>query len=283
LLLATTVAAVREAVDRARERGLTVGLVPTMGYLHDGHLALVKRARAECGFVVVSIFVNPAQFGPQEDLEDYPRDLEGDLAACERAGADLVFSPPVDEVYPPGFSTYVEVQGLSSVLCGVSRPAHFRGVTTVVSKLFNIVGPDRAYFGQKDYQQAVVLRRMAADLDFRLDIVPVPTVRHEDGLAMSSRNAYLDPDERRAATVLYRALRLAAERIRAGQRDGVALRTELEAFLRTEPKARADYVAVVDPETLRPLEKLSGAILVALAVYIGRTRLIDNALIEVPG
>lgn len=282
MLVKTSVKETREAVSAARGRGLTVGLVPTMGYLHEGHLALVRQARSECGFVVVSVFVNPLQFGPREDFRTYPRDLQRDLSACERTGADLVFHPAAEEIYPPRFSTHVEVAGLSSVLCGASRPTHFRGVATIVTKLLNIVRPDRAYFGRKDYQQTVVVRRMVTDLDLGVEVVVVPTVRHEDGLAMSSRNAYLNRSERRAATVLYKALDLASERTAAGQTDGVALCAELEEYLEAEPLARVDYVAVADPETLQPLERLSGTFLVALAVYIGSTRLIDNRLITAP-
>jgi pantoate--beta-alanine ligase len=283
MVLAATIRSARELVAQARSRGLSVGLVPTMGCLHEGHLALVRRARAECGFVVVSIFVNPLQFGPREDLAAYPRDLRRDLGLCEGAGADLVFSPEPAEMYSPGFRTHVEVEGLGRLLCGVTRPGHFRGVATVVAKLFNIVQPDRAYFGQKDYQQTLVLRRMAADLSFGLEIVVVPTVRHEDGLAMSSRNAYLGADERAAATVLFETLQLARELIASGERDGRRLRARLQENVEAQALARVDYVAVADPETLEPAAALSGTVLVALAVFIGRTRLIDNALISVPG
>ncbi len=276
---------VRAAVAEARRHGLAVGLVPTMGFLHEGHTALIQRAAAECGFVVVSVFVNPTQFGPSEDFAAYPRDLQRDLRTCEAAGASLVFAPAAEEVYPAGFCTHVEVEGLSDVLCGASRPGHFRGVATVVAKLFNIVGPDRAYFGQKDYQQALVLRRMAADLDMPVKLVVVPTVRHADGLAMSSRNTYLSPAERTAATVLFQAIEAARRELAAGGRDAAILESRLLAVVSAEPLARIDYLTVADPQTLAPLagHLRDGVILIAMAVFIGRTRLIDNALLSVPG
>lgn len=280
--LTTATHAVRKLVRGARARGLSVGLVPTMGFLHEGHAELIRRAAAECGFVVVTIFVNPLQFGPSEDLASYPRDLDRDLQVAAAAGADLVFHPAPEEMYPPGFATHVEVRDLGAVLCGASRPGHFRGFTTVVAKLFNIVLPDKAYFGQKDYQQTVVLRRMVRDLGFDIEMVTVPTVRHEDGLAMSSRNAYLDPAERRAAVVLYDSLQMARRRVLAGERDGAALDAAIRDRLAGEPRARVDYVAVADPETLEPVCRLEGTVLVALAAFVGRTRLIDNALIDVP-
>ncbi len=280
--LAATVQGVRQLVGDARARGLSIGLVPTMGFLHEGHAELIRRARADCGFVVVTIFVNPLQFGPCEDLESYPRDLARDLQVAAVAGADVVFHPAVEEMYPPGFATHVDVHGLGTVLCGASRPGHFGGVATVVAKLFNIVLPDRAYFGQKDYQQTVVLRRMVRDLAFDIEMVTVPTVRHEDGLAMSSRNAYLATAERRAVTVLHDSLEMARHRILAGERDGTALEAAIRERMEGEPLARVDYVAVADPDTLAPVTRLEGTLLVALAAFVGRTRLIDNALIDVP-
>jgi len=229
----------------------------------------------------MSIFVNPKQFGPQEDFATYPRNMEGDLRQAREAGVDAVFTPTVAEMYPPGFLTEVSVHELTAPLCGASRPGHFNGVTTVVAKLFNIVGPDRAYFGQKDYQQVLVIRKMATDLCMPLTVVTCPTVRESDGLAMSSRNAYLTPAERQAALVLWRALRLAEERLAQGEREGTRLAATLRDFIAQEPLARIDYVAVADPDTLQEVEQLSGTALVALAVYIGKTRLIDNAVLSV--
>jgi pantoate--beta-alanine ligase len=278
-----TVSGLRECLAAHRAAGKCIGLVPTMGYLHAGHLSLVQVARRECNMVVMSIFVNPKQFGPQEDFATYPRDMEGDLRQAREAGVDAVFTPSVEEMYPPGFLTEVIVHELTAPLCGASRPGHFNGVTTVVAKLLNIVGPDRAYFGQKDYQQVTVLRKMATDLCMPLKIITCPTVREPDGLAMSSRNAYLNPAERQAALVLSRALRLAEERLAQGERQGARLAATLRDCITKEPLARIDYVAVCDPQTLREVEQISGTVLVALAVYIGKTRLIDNAVLRVDG
>jgi len=275
-----TVAELRLRTQKCGSLGRRIGLVPTMGYLHEGHAQLIRRARQECGLVVASVFVNPTQFGPREDLDKYPRDLPRDLEVAGAAGADLVFAPGVAEVYPEGYCTYVEVRGLSEVLCGASRPGHFRGVTTVVTKLFNMVGPDRAYFGQKDYQQTVVIRRMVQDLNLPVEVVVVPTVREPDGLAMSSRNVYLSPAERQAAAILPRTLALAEAALQRGERDGLRLQGLLRESLRAEPLAQLDYIAVADPDTLTPLERIEGRVLVALAVTIGRTRLIDNALFD---
>ena len=273
-----TVSGLRKFLAAHRAAGKRIGLVPTMGYLHAGHLSLVQAARHECDVVVMSIFVNPKQFGPQEDLATYPRDMVGDLRQAREAGVDAVFAPGVEEMYPPGFLTEVRVHELTAPLCGAARPGHFNGVTTVVAKLFNIVGPDRAYFGQKDYQQVTVIRKMATDLHLPLEVITCPTVREPDGLALSSRNAYLNPAERQAALVLWRALCLAAERLAQGERQGAGLAAMLRDCIAQEPLARIDYVAVVDPDTLREVERLSGTVLVALAVYVGKTRLIDNAL-----
>lgn len=255
------------------------GFVPTMGYLHEGHLSLVRRARAENDRVAVSIFVNPTQFGPHEDYARYPRDLERDLRLLEPLGVDLVFVPSVEEMYPPGFQTWVIVEEVSRPLDGASRPGHFRGVATVVAKLFNILQPDRAYFGQKDAQQTVVIRRMVQDLNIPVEIVICPTVREPDGLAMSSRNTYLNPEERRAATVLFRALQAAKARYEAGERDAERLREAMREVIRAEPLARIDYVSVAHPETLQELERVEGPALLSLAVYIGTTRLIDNLML----
>lgn len=270
------------AEARAVRRALpgTWGFVPTMGYLHEGHLSLVRRARAENDRVAVSIFVNPTQFGPHEDYARYPRDLERDLRLLEPLGVDLVFVPSVEEMYPPGFQTWVIVEEVSRPLEGASRPGHFRGVATVVAKLFNILQPDRAYFGQKDAQQTVVIRRMVQDLNIPVEIVICPTVREPDGLAMSSRNTYLNPEERRAATVLFRALQAAKARYEAGERDAERLREAMREVIRAEPLARIDYVSVAHPETLQELERVEGPALLSLAVYIGTTRLIDNLMLS---
>jgi pantoate--beta-alanine ligase len=269
------------AEARAVRRALpgTWGFVPTMGYLHEGHLSLIRRARAENDRVAVSIFVNPTQFGPHEDYARYPRDLERDLRLLEPLGVDLVFVPSVEEMYPPGFQTWVIVEEVSRPLEGASRPGHFRGVATVVAKLFHILQPDRAYFGQKDAQQTVVIRRMVQDLNIPVEIVICPTVREPDGLAMSSRNTYLNPEERRSATVLFRALQIAKARYEAGERDAERLREAMREVIRAEPLARIDYVSVADPETLRELEQVEGPALLSLAVYIGTTRLIDNIML----
>lgn len=250
-----------------------------MGAFHEGHVSLMRSARADNDVVVVTIFVNPIQFGRGEDFDSYPRDLQGDLAQAERTGVDLVFTPSAEAIYPKGFQTYVDVTELTAGLCGASRPGHFRGVTTVVAKLFNLVRPHRAYFGQKDYQQSVVVRRLVADLNFDIDVVILPTVRESDGLAMSSRNVRLTPEERRAAPVLYRSLRCAQERVRSGEHSAKAILEEVRAMIEGEPLARIDYVAVCDPETLQPLDRIEGPVLLAIAVRFGGTRLIDNLLI----
>ncbi len=255
------------------------GLVPTMGYLHAGHLSLVERAREQNDRVGVSIFVNPTQFGPTEDLAAYPRDLDRDLALLRSAGADLVWVPPVSEVYPPGFQTYIAVEEVTKPLEGASRPGHFRGVATVVAILFNVFRPDRAYFGQKDAQQVVVIRQMARDLAFPLEIVVCPTLREGDGLALSSRNIYLTPEQRAAAPVLNRALRAAGDAWYSGVRDGEALRGIMRAVLDAEPLARTEYVSAADPRTLLELGDASRGVLLSMAVRIGRARLIDNMLL----
>ncbi len=272
-----TVAAARAAV---REATRPLGLVPTMGYLHEGHLSLVRRARQDNATVAVSIFVNPTQFGPTEDLATYPRDMDRDLALLRREGVDLVFAPAVQEMYPPGYDTYVLVGGLTERLEGAARPGHFRGVATVVAKLFNIIQPDRAYFGQKDAQQALVVRKMVAELDFPVEIVVLPIVREPDGLAMSSRNVYLAPDERQAALCLWRSLQAVQEAYQAGERDAQRLRDIMRAVLEAEPLARVDYVSVADAASLEELTVVDRPTLVSLAVRIGRTRLIDNTLLQ---
>ncbi len=257
----------------------TLGLVPTMGFLHEGHLSLVRRARAECGAVAVSIFVNPTQFGPDEDLARYPRDLARDLALLEGEGVDVAFTPKPAEIYPKGFASRIEVEGITAPLEGAARPGHFAGVATVVAKLFNIVQPTCAYFGQKDAQQAVVVRRMAADLDIPVRVVVADTVRKADGLALSSRNVYLTPAERAAAPLLYRGLCRAQALFAAGERDGGVLRASVREVIAIEPRFEIDYVSVADPDTLQELERVDGSALVSLAARLGRTRLIDNILL----
>jgi len=257
-----------------------VGFVPTMGYLHEGHISLARRAREECQSVVASIFVNPTQFGPAEDLSKYPRDLKRDLSLLESAGVDLVWTPDNETMYPPGFSTWVEVEGLTKPLEGASRPGHFRGVTTVVTKLFNAVQPQRAYFGQKDAQQAAVIRKMTRDLNFPIEIVVCPTVREADGLAMSSRNSYLSPEERKAATILFRALTAAKSAYERGERDAEELRKIMKETLASEPRAQMQYVSCADYDTLDELETVTGKSLLSMAVFLGKTRLIDNFVLE---
>ena len=267
---------VRQMVQAREAAPRPLGLVPTMGYLHAGHLALVKRAREESAAVVVSIFVNPTQFGPTEDLATYPRDMERDLALLEQERADIVFAPSVEEMYPAGYSTYVDVEGITSRLEGEQRPEHFRGVATVVTKLFTIVRPDRSYFGQKDGQQLVVVRRLAQDLNLCTEVVAVPTVREPDGLALSSRNAYLSERERKAASVLSHALRRVEELWRGGERDGEALRGKMRKTVQAEPLAELDYVSVADVVTLEEMSTVDRHAMASLAVRIGRARLIDN-------
>ena len=256
-----------------------VGFVPTMGYLHEGHLALVRRARAENPSVVVSIFVNPAQFGPREDFHTYPHDPQRDLAMLEKEETDIVFTPSAAKMYPPQFNSWVEVEKVTQRLEGASRPGHFRGVTTVVAKLFNIIQPSKAYFGQKDAQQAIVIKKMVADLNMNLEIVTIPTVREPDGLAMSSRNTYLNPPERQAAVVLYQALSLAQKLWSQGERDAEKMRQEMLALIQREPLAQVDYISIADAETLDELDRVKSPALVSLAVRIGKTRLIDNIVL----
>ncbi len=276
MTILTTLKELRSA--RQRLAGPT-GLVPTMGYLHEGHLSLVRRAKEECKSVVVSIFVNPAQFGPNEDLSKYPRDLQRDLGLLEAAGVDLVWTPTPEVIYPPGFQTWVEVEGLTIPLEGAVRPGHFRGVTTVVAKLFNAVGAEKAYFGQKDAQQAAVIRRMALDLNFPVEVTVCPTVRDADGLAMSSRNSYLTPEERKAATVLYRALSAAKTAHEKDERSADALRKIVTDTVASEPLARLQYVSCADYDNLQELQQIEGKALLSMAVFVGRTRLIDNFIL----
>ncbi len=256
-----------------------VGFVPTMGYLHEGHLVLARQAKAENSSVVVSIFVNPTQFGPHEDFKKYPRDPQRDLAMLEKEGVDIVFMPSVAEMYPPEFSSWVDVGKISERLEGASRPGHFRGVATVVAKLFNLVQPDRAYFGQKDAQQLIVIKKMAAELNMNLEVVAVPTVREPDGLAMSSRNTYLNPEERKAAVVLYQALTLAQKLWSQGEKDAQTIRQQMTELIQKQPLANIEYISIADAETLDELDTVKPPALVSLAVRIGKTRLIDNIVV----
>jgi pantoate--beta-alanine ligase len=258
----------------------TVGFVPTMGYLHEGHLALVKQAKRENSAVIVSLYVNPAQFGPREDFGAYPRDLDRDLGLLRKEGTDIVFVPLDDEVYPPGFSSWVNVEKVTERLEGATRPGHFRGVATIVAKLFNIVRPTRAYFGQKDAQQVMVIKRMVADLNMDLEIIVVPTVREGDGLAMSSRNTCLNSGERQAATILFKALTLAQQLSGGGEKDAEKIRRQMTALIEKEPLARIDYVSIADADTLEELKLLDRPAMASLAVSIGKTRLIDNMLLR---
>lgn len=271
-----TIQEVREQVKAWRKEGLSVGLVPTMGYLHEGHKSLVDRAVAENDRVVVSVFVNPMQFGPAEDLESYPRDMERDAALCESAGAALIFHPDPSEMYHDDFSSFVDMNTLTGGLCGKSRPIHFRGVCTVVSKLFNIVAPDRAYFGQKDAQQLAVIRHMVSDLNFGIEIVGCPIIREEDGLAKSSRNTYLNAEERKAALILSQSLAEGKKLLDAGEKNASKICQAITDKIQSEPMAKIDYVEVVDWNTLESVETIDGPVLTAIAVYIGKTRLIDN-------
>ncbi len=271
----------KRKLKEEREKGKSIGFVPTMGYLHEGHLSLVRQSIKENALTVVSIFVNPIQFGPGEDFERYPRDMERDKRLLEKEGVHYLFFPSNEEMYPTGFKTFVEVAELGKKLCGKSRPGHFRGVTTVVLKLFNIVQPDRAYFGQKDAQQAIIIKKMVKDLNLDVDIVVMPIVREEDGLAMSSRNVYLNEEERKNATVLYKSLKEAEKMIKMGERDAEKIINRMREVIMSYPKALIDYIEIVDTEELNPVNPIKGKFLIALAVYIGKARLIDNMILEV--
>ena len=277
--IATTIAEVRAQVREWKQQGLTVGLVPTMGYLHEGHKSLMDAARKGNDKVVVSIFVNPMQFGPTEDLATYPRDLDHDAALCESAGVDLIFHPEAEEMYEKDFCSFVDMTGLTEGLCGKTRPIHFRGVCTVVNKLFNIVTPDHAYFGQKDGQQLAVIKRMVRDLNMDIEIVGCPIVREEDGLAKSSRNTYLSSEERKAALILSKTVALGKELAKT-EKDANKVVEAMKKNIETEPLAKIDYVEAVDALSMAPVEKLEGTCMLAMAVYIGKTRLIDNTLIN---
>ncbi|MEJ5254596.1 MAG: pantoate--beta-alanine ligase [Acidimicrobiales bacterium] len=277
-----TIASFRRSLDEHRRTGRTVGFVPTMGYLHDGHLSLMRRSLADCDVTVVSIFVNPLQFAASEDLSTYPRDLDRDLAACRATGVDVVFAPSTEEMYPEEMLTSVSVAELSTPMEGVARPTHFTGVATVVTKLFNIVGPCRAYFGEKDYQQLVIVRKMVRDLDHPVTVVGCPIVREPDGLAMSSRNVYLSDRERAAAPVLYRALQAGAAAVLAGERSAAAVRELMAGIVEAEPLADLDYAEVVDAASLRPVDPLAGSLRLLVAARLGGTRLLDNLGVEIP-
>ena len=279
--VATHIDETRRLVAAARRRGLTIGLVPTMGALHEGHASLLRAARQECGYVVASIFVNPIQFGPNEDFNRYPRPFEKDLACCSAEGVDLVFTPEAATIYPADFHTFVEVRELQDTLCGASRPGHFRGVATVVLKLFNIVAPDIAYFGQKDAQQVRIIQQMVRDLDLWVQVRACPIVREPDGLALSSRNQYLSAEERKNATVLSRALLAARDLIERGERDPAAVRCAMTELIAATPGTVLDYAEVVDADSLRTPALVRGRILLAVAVRFGQTRLIDNELVTV--
>ena len=276
----TTIAGMQAAAESFRREGKRIGFVPTMGFLHEGHLSLMRQARQENDVLVASIFVNPTQFGPSEDLDRYPRDVEGDRKKCESAGVDILFMPTVAEMYPDAPQVFVTVEGVSDILEGKIRPEHFRGVATVVAKLFNIVKPHRAYFGQKDFQQCVVIRRMVAGLNLDGEVIVLPTIREKDGLAMSSRNSYLNPEERRAATILYKALMAARDLQAAGAVEPEKLRNKMRAVVQTEPGVTLDYTEVADAATLKPVETARGRIVLLIAARLGTTRLIDNFVIE---
>ena len=278
--ICNTIAAMRAASRSQRNAGKRLGLVPTMGALHEGHLSLMRAARSQCDLVAASLFVNPLQFGPGEDLAKYPRDFEGDRALLEKVGVDFLFAPGVEEMYPAGAVTYVTVEGLSDKLDGQSRPGHFRGVTTVVAKLFHIVEPDVAFFGQKDAAQVAIIQHMVRDLNFPVEIVTCPIVREADGLAMSSRNAYLDSQQRKSAAVLYRSLRRVQGQFDQGERRGAKLIEAGQRVFTEEPSVRLDYLEIVDPDTLDQVDGVSHTALVALAAFVGKTRLIDNIVLK---
>ena len=273
--IAKTIEEVREYIKKCRNEGLSIGLVPTMGYLHEGHISLMKQA-SENDRVVVSIFVNPMQFGPQEDLSSYPRDFENDSRLCEENGVDLIFNPEPSDMYESDFCSYVDMSMLTEELCGLSRPVHFRGVCTVVSKLFNIITPDRAYFGEKDAQQLAIIKKMVTDLNFNVEVIGCPIIREKDGLAKSSRNTYLSLEERKAALVLSSSIQLGRKMLADGEKNAASLVKLMKDYIEKEPLARIDYLKVVDSKTMQQVEIIDRSVLVAMAVFIGKTRLIDN-------
>jgi pantoate--beta-alanine ligase len=280
MLIVTSIDEMKDIAGEQHRAGKSVGLVPTMGFFHAGHISLMQAAREDCEFVVVSLFVNPTQFGPAEDLADYPRDLERDTTMAEAVGVDCIFHPDAAEMYPEPYLTYVEVEEAGGILCGASRPGHFRGVATVVAKLFNIIPAQRAYFGLKDAQQVWVIRKMARDLDFDVEVVACPTVRESDGLAMSSRNIYLEPEERKAAAVLSRSLRLAQDLVADGERDAAAIIKGMKELIAGESLVRPEYIEAMDWERLHTVKTLQGEVLIALAARVGKARLIDNVLLR---
>ena len=275
-----TVDEVRAQVKEWKKQGLTVGLVPTMGYLHEGHQSLIRRSVSDNDKTVVSIFVNPMQFGPTEDLESYPRDLNADAELCESTGADLIFNPEPEEMYPEGFCSYVNMTGLPDALCGLTRPVHFKGVCTVVNKLFNMVAPDRAYFGEKDAQQLAIIRRMVKDLNMDLQIVGCPIIREADGLAKSSRNIYLTPEERSEAVILSKSVELGKEMVSNGETDAKLIVSKMKELISSSPLADIDYVEMVDMDTMKQIDKVQGHVLCAMAVRFGKARLIDNFIVD---
>jgi pantoate--beta-alanine ligase len=276
-----TIDEVRSQVKAWKREGLKVGLVPTMGYLHEGHQSLIKKSVEENDRTVVSIFVNPMQFGPTEDLESYPRDLDADAKLCQETGADLIFNPEPSEVYPEGFCSFVNMTGLPDALCGLTRPVHFKGVCTIVNKLFNIVAPDRAYFGEKDAQQLAIIKRMVKDLNMDLEIVGCPIIREADGLAKSSRNIYLTAEERKAAVVLSKAVTLGKEMVAQGEKDAEAVLSAMREKISSEPLAEIDYVEMVNMDTMKKIDKIDGNVLCAMAVKFGKARLIDNFIVSI--
>jgi len=280
MIIVKTIKEVREKVKEWRDAGLSVGLVPTMGYLHEGHASLIKTSSSANDRTVVSVFVNPIQFGPSEDLESYPRDIEHDSEIAQAAGADLIFNPEPEEMYLDNFSTFVDMTGLTEELCGLSRPGHFRGVCTVVTKLFNIVKPDRAYFGKKDAQQLAVIRHMVQDLNVDIEVVGCPIVREEDGLAKSSRNTYLSPEERKAAVVLSKSINAGKEMVKSGEKDAGIILAKMQEIIEAEPLAKIDYIKMVDADTIKQTKTIEAPAICAMAVYIGKTRLIDNFFTE---
>lgn len=275
-----TVAEMRECSDQLRKDGKVIGLVPTMGFLHEGHLSLIRGSKRLTDVTIVSIFVNPTQFGPKEDYNSYPMDIERDTKKCSEIGTDILFLPSTDDIYPEGYKTFIKVEGLGDKLCGIFRPNHFRGVATIVTKLFNITRPDKAFFGQKDYQQTLIIKRLALDLHLGIDIIVMPTIREADGLAMSSRNSYLSAIERKDARILYRSLMLAEELIRSGEMSAKEVRSKMEESITSEGSARVDYISICDPETLEKVERIGNDVVVAIAAWIGKTRLIDNIIVK---
>ena len=275
-----SISSLTKKIKEIKKQGKAIGLVPTMGFLHEGHMSLIRRAAKDTDCVIVSIFVNPTQFGPKEDFKKYPRDMKKDLKLCEKEAVDIIFAPEAREMYPEGFATYVKVERITDMLCGASRPGHFSGVATVVAKLFNIIMPDIAYFGQKDGQQAAVIRRMAKDLDLPVKIKVEPVVREKDGLAMSSRNIYLNSEERNQAVCLYKALKLAKVLFNKGERDSKKIINKMSQLINKEDKAKIEYISIVDTEELRGMKRISGQALVAVAVWVGKTRLIDNIILD---